>query len=483
MKRKICLLLAMLMILSTSVALSSCKDDEQNGDSTTVTTLPSSGDDDPDAKLYEDLPTGNYGGYEFKSLNVGYALNPIGATDTLSVAMFERASIVKEKLGIEITDSGSTYSAIKTTMSSLTASGDFEYDIVFNETYYQTPLAQTGTYFSVDDYTDSINLDKPWWFTDAMDSIAIDGNSYELYGDLQPMYFDMIWALSFNQDDFTNNKVPFPYDTVRAGKWTIDEMERIIKITAATIGDEHYGVTSHKDFAHVMVAASDFVLVSQDDDYILKVFDNEDRLVEIYNKIRNAFFASNGDYKQNWIKPPVGSASFTRESHQTTTFREARATFMGGVIGDIRSVRDAEFDYGILPFPKYEEGQETYVSHISRVAPSGGLPATNPDIDRACVILENLCAYSYKHVKDEYYDVVVQGRTVRDADSMEMLDITFGYSDKGKAIFEIDAMYTLGIGDSIRQSMCDNSTEVMVGIGSAMPTIVANVETIIEAYK
>lgn len=346
-----------------------------------------------------------------------------------------------------------------------------------------------GTYLSVDDYTDSVNLDKPWWFTEAMDSIKIDGNGYELYGDFHLSYYDMIWGITFNQQEFLDNKIAFPYDMVRDGNWTIAEMEKIIKITAATLGDEHYGVASHKEFIQASISGSAFTLMYQDDDDLLRPFDNEDRLVDIYTDIMNAFFTSNGDKRMNWIRPDYSSVAwnssgnFKLETSHIDTFSSGRATFMGGVISDIRGVRNAEFQYGIIPFPKYESGQETYVSHISRVASSCGIPATSPELDRTCVIIENMSAYSYKLVKDEYYEVVVQGRTVRDNDSIEMLDIIFGYDERGKAVFEIDDVYTLGLSDEIRKSMSDNVTEIMVNIDSAMSTVNSNIETMIEAYK
>ena len=46
-------------------------------------------------------------------------------------------------------------------------------------------------------------------------------------------------------------------------------------------------------------------------------------------------------------------------------------------------------------------------------------------MERTCTVLEHLAANSYRYVTDEYYEVVIQARTVRDNDSVEMLDIIF----------------------------------------------------------
>ena len=116
-------------------------------------------------------------------------------------------------------------------------------------------------------------------------------------------------------------------------------------------------------------------------------------------------------------------------------------------------------------------------------AASLGIPAATPNLERACTILENMAAYSYKLVRYEYYDVVVQGRTVRDNDSIEMLDIIFGHTELGKTKLEIDMLYSIGIMDVIRKDMSDCISEIMVSIDGAMGTIEGNMESVIEGSR
>ena len=496
MKRKISLLLAVMMLLSVMVIFSSCGND--NGDAaatTTVTTAPQNGGtSNTEENIFEDVPTGSYGGYTFQFLNntSNYAITtivPNETTDTVDAAMFARNAYVKEKLAIDIIEVRQTYDEVRSTMSSLTSSNDFEYDAVYNEVHLQTPLAQSGTYLEVDDLDSYINLSKPWWFTDAMESISIDGNGFELFGDLQLMYYDSIWGMTFNQQDFLDNKQSFPYDLVRSGDWTLEELEKLMKATYQKPGAEHYAMASHKDFISAMIAACDFALVTQDDDDVLKVFEDEERFVEVYTSIMTLFYSSTGYEKMNYVVPDYNASSYTSGQWASDTdtwsgkFPLGKSTFMAGTIGDIRAVRSADFQYGIIPFPKYDTDQEQYVSWVYRGAASLGVPATSPNVEQTCVILENLAAYSYKLVKHEYYDVVVQGRTVRDNDSIEMLDIIFGHTDLGVTYLGIDTTYRLGLSDQIRKSMSDNVTEIMVDIDGIMGSVATNVESLIEAYK
>lgn len=493
MKRKLCLALAVLMLLSTAALFTSCSNGSGDGSSTTVTTAPTPGNggNGGTVDLYADLPTGNYNGYEVQFLNASSSfintIVPEDTTDTVDAAIFARNSFVKEKLQVNLKEINQTADNVKKTMTQLTSSNDFEYDIVFNTVYRQTPLAQSGTYTPVDEMTSYINLNKPWWFKDTMDSISVNGKGFELFGDIHLYYYESIWGMVFNQEDFIDNKQTFPYDLVRSGDWTLEEMEKIMKATYKKPGEEHYAIVGHKDLISAMMVASGFELVSQDYGDVLKVFEDEVRFVDTYTKIMNVFFTSNGPNKMNMI-----IADYKSEAYKSgifdgfefqTSFITGKGTFMGGTIGDIRIVRSSEFQYGIIPLPKIHDDQEQYVSMVVNYAYSLGVPATNPYLEQTCVIIENLAAYSYKLVKHEYYDVVVQGRTVRDNDSIEMLDIIFGHTDLGVTYLGIDTTYRLGLSDQIRKSMSDNVTEIMVDIDGIMGSVATNVESLIEAYK
>ena len=493
MKRKICLVLAMLMIFSVAAVLVSCGDKgDQGGASTTVTTVPG-GTGPTDSHLYEDLPTGAYDGYEFKTLNgkVGYSIDtivPEDTTDSLDAAIYARNAFVKEKLGITMTDLYAD--GVEDTMKSLTSSNDFEYDVVFNRVEFQIRIVPLGTYLPVDDYEEYLNFDKPWWFTDAMDSIKVDGRGFELFSDMHLAYYDSVWAMAFNHSDLINNKQSFPYDLVRSGDWDIEELEKIVKATYNKPGEEHYGITSHAGSITAFMVASDFRMVEQDDDLVLKMFEDETRFVEIYTAIKNAFFTSNGPGKTNIIRVSAKSnAAKQYEGYEVgwvESFTNGSATFMAGTIGDLRAVRSSSFDYGFVPMPKYDgEQQDQYIGMIHNGASSAGIPTTQPDVERTCVILENLAAYSYKLVKYEYYDVVVQGRSVRDNDSIEMLDIAFGVDEDGLGTtrFVIDKVFIMDLSVAVEREMSDANEGVLVTVDGLRGGADSRIEEIIENYK
>ncbi|MBQ7983848.1 MAG: hypothetical protein IJ302_09765, partial [Clostridia bacterium] len=105
---------------------------------------------------------------------------------------------------------------------------------------------------------------------------------------------------------------------------------------------------------------------------------------------------------------------------------EDRTLFRPGSIFDIQTYRSMDSDFGILPYPKYDEAQDEF-SHIiaSAYCPALCIPATNSDPDRTGFLLEALAYESRDTVTKAYYDVSLYTKMTRDNESGEMLDIIF----------------------------------------------------------
>ena len=495
MKRKICIILAVLMLLSMVALFSSCGDKNTDGAAnTTVTTLPGGDGEDLEAKLYEDLPTERYEGYDFKSLTRELHYESIttfvpedGSQNTVDIALFKRNSYVKELLGINIID---TYTRdVNTPIKAITSSNDYEYDIVFDRTDAMTTHAIAGAFCRVDEYENLLNFNKPWWFKDAMDDVSIDGNTFFTFGDINVGYYEAIYTVGFNKAHLIDNRQTLPYDLAREGKWTIEEFEKLIKNISD--GQNYYGITGHSIVPSVLMVGAGIEIVEQDDSDGLRVYDDETHLVDAYTKIKDLFFASNGFGKTNYIDPSGNSALATHFWTDSPENGDYRERFTKGLcsfyiinVGQfISEVRASEFDYGYLPIPKYDVEQEKYISLLHGGSIALGITITNPDVERTCSILENFGAYSYKMVRYEYYDVLLKGRAVRDPDSVEMLDIAFGVDERGSTAFSLDKIYNIGLSAVVELNMFDNVAGIMDKIDEASGAAQEKMDTILEAFK
>jgi len=91
-----------------------------------------------------------------------------------------------------------------------------------------------------------------------------------------------------------------------------------------------------------------------------------------------------------------------------------------------------EADFGIIPYPKYDENQARYY-----VRSGGGwpkiVPAHAPNPERTSIILEALAAESRNTVVPAFKEINLKTKISRDNESAEMLDLIFnsGFGDVG----------------------------------------------------
>ena len=86
----------------------------------------------------------------------------------------------------------------------------------------------------------------------------------------------------------------------------------------------------------------------------------------------------------------------------------------------LRDVKD--WNYGVLPYPKYSETQDHYYSRVVD-AWLHVVPKSCSDIDRASVILEALASGSSQYVFPAYYEKVLKYQIMRNPQDIEMLEL------------------------------------------------------------
>jgi len=109
-----------------------------------------------------------------------------------------------------------------------------------------------------------------------------------------------------------------------------------------------------------------------------------------------------------------------------TAFAEDRGLFYMVGIGTAMEYRYMESDFGILPIPKYNEEQPQYYTSFSKYN-SGciAIPISCLSTNEAGFILQATCLASTNTLRTTFYDTVLNGVTVRDTESSDMLDILF----------------------------------------------------------
>lgn len=102
-----------------------------------------------------------------------------------------------------------------------------------------------------------------------------------------------------------------------------------------------------------------------------------------------------------------------------------------------------ESDYCILPYPKYDEAQDSYGTYLQDGHSIICVPITAKDPAMVSACIEALAAEGFRTVFPAFYDTVMSHKYTRDEESVEMLDIVrssvwynFGY------VYCMDALFT-----------------------------------------
>ena len=115
--------------------------------------------------------------------------------------------------------------------------------------------------------------------------------------------------------------------------------------------------------------------------------------------------------------PPSNDAS------DILLINSGRLMFQTVSLANLEKCRDYDVEFGILPYPKYDESQKDYIS-----LDWGGLmsvPSSVTDPELVGAAMELFAWESENEVIPAYYDLVLAGKLSRDKDSSSMLDIVF----------------------------------------------------------
>ena len=268
-----------------------------------------------------------------------------------------------------------------------------------------------------------IDLHKTWWDQKVSENLVISNIRYAVNGHLNITTHDLTYCLVFSKDQIADNGLENPYDLVRDGKWTMDKMaEQMVAVTRDANGDgtfdeeDNYGYASaiKMTLPSFWIGAGEKTITLNDAGIPSLTMDGE-RFHNVIEKIF-AITYDNGTRYQN------KADDYDIPTECKDLFVGDRALFMDCSLFYVAALRDMETDFGILPYPKYDEAQAEYCSRVSYFMPAV-MPATNRNLELVGAVLEYINYRAKENITPAYYDITLKGKVSRDEESVEMLDI------------------------------------------------------------
>ena len=372
------------------------------------------------------LPEGaDYGGYTVKFLtltnyNHNFRLAVESDGETLNDAGARRNAAVSDLLNIEF-EAVEMDSPVSKFKSSIMA-GDTEYDFMLPHATDGVPQLVTSHLLYDWNNLEYVDLTKPWWNTSMTTSLGIGGHLFYASGDIVMTWQGMM-AILFNKSYLAGMELEKDlYETCFDGEWTIDYMAQIIKGHSKDLnGDgkmtnvDQYGLLDNKNAGYVYMYSADQRVTVPDADGWPTLTLNTERMAEIVGKYYNLIHSG-----ETYLD------IYSNASYPTSTYRntivEGRAFLatldVGGLYAQLREI---EFDFGLLPMPKFDEAQENY--RVFCGAGLIGVPSNAPNPERTGVIAEALAYYSYKEIRPAFFDIVLENKAVREENAYKVLQM------------------------------------------------------------
>ncbi len=389
-----------------------------------------------ETELSPGLPESNFDGYEYIVLteteyNGRYKLAPEAEEgEPLNDAAYIRNGIIGDTYNVKVgvSEQKDLFSALQNAV----LSGDQSFSLVIPHPQMQTPKMMSAHLLYDINSLPYIDMNKPWWNRSIAEEFSLGGRLYYSTGDLSITYQGFV-ALLFNKSFIETFGLEEPYALVNGGKWDTDRFTDMLKTVSSDIdGDgnftsaDRYGYAGIEGCGYVFSFACGQSMSVHDENGIPRLALDSERMTGLVEKYYRLLYADH----MTWLGG---------EQEIVDMFNEERALFTAIDIGCwYGRTRDIGLDFGLLPYPKYDENQDAYYSGFG-----GGIfavPLLCEDPDRSGILLEALNAESYKLLRPAYFEIVLYNKCLRDEQSAEILtmlhnskkcDFAFNFASSG----------------------------------------------------
>jgi len=231
----------------------------------------------------------------------------------------------------------------------------------------------------------------------------------------------------FNKKMMDSLDMEYPYQYALDGKWTYDVFLDYIKgITSDLDGDgdfdihDRYGYANMGNLTNLMAYGMGIEPFNQHEGgYYAPDFLNE-KLINVFSKIID-LRERDDIFKANLYQPGSGSGHAIVDDAGLHVFMLGNSLFSTTGTGSLKLRYIEDFDFGIVPYPKYDESQEYYCGSQS---PSPfAVPNAVGDPEMVGAALETLSQMCHAELAPTYINVYVNEKELRDEESVSVMQM------------------------------------------------------------
>lgn len=420
-----------LLLVALLLSMASCG---STPDATKETTAPVTTDtvEAEDTTIRSSLPALDYNGDSFTVfvedyggyVGVEFYVEDING-EIVNDAVYNRNQTVSEQLNVALdwvglTHTWETREEYLTKLRSSVLAATSEFDIATGIGYFMPSFVSEGLLTDLSSLP-YLDIEKPWWSKSYMDNAAVDGRYYAATGDISLGMIKYMMCVFENMEFADKLGVESLYDVVRAGDWTLDKMKALTSDVYSDLNgngkydrEDQYGLLFHNPnhFTGFLEPFDVTIVEFQGDDAVLAYgnahnIDVVEKLVDLISDNEGIYFDPTGNH----------------ETVDDSIFRDGNVLLTTGWLCNTDTYRDLEYDYGVLPYPKYDETYTEYKTTVLNNHSVVAIPVDAKDPERSAGILEALAYESWKSVTPAYFEVALKAKYARDDDTAQMFDL------------------------------------------------------------
>ena len=431
MKKSIAFLLVVVMVV---LAMAACAQIDGN-DQETGTTV-DVGNERLD-KIPEDL---RFDGEDVVILSRGtqmYTQDEIAVpelnSEPVNDAVFNRNIVVGDRLNVNIVsrpqDNSDPFKTVEEIERVVKGGGD-DYDLFAGACYATLPSALRGTFYDLASL-EYLDLDQSYWMQDYNNTISYGESQYTATGTIALSTYRLAIVTLFDKKLFDDKNLPYLYEAVENDEWTLDYHAALVEnfyqdLNGNAKRDEEdlFGFVTSADInvdAYWSACNVPLVKKNADGDYEWAL-DNA-RLSDVVDKVLYLICESGGTYicsaNENNTAQPLMREMFAQGRAATTALR-----LMAVELDEIRSM---QYEYGIVPMPKYDKAQKEYATQMHDQFTVFAIPVSvaSDKLELIGAVMEVMASESERMVKPAYYEIAIKRKYMSDPVAWEMLDIAF----------------------------------------------------------
>lgn len=426
-KMRILSFLMAVMTVVSCISFASCGDGDDNDKPKETTQL-------VDDELFPDyIPADlDFGGNEITFLVMGEGVNNADwrsqdifaesdSDDPIVSAVFRRNAFLESKYNCKIKEVPTDTPG--TTARNSIKSGLDEFQVLMCNTAATITLMQDELLVDLNNL-DYLDLTQPWWDQTMRKNCSIAGSNYFATGDISIMDNDATWIMMFNKQLAAQYDLD-PYKEVENNTWTYDKLFEMMQLVAHDDGDgvvewdsDTFGMSTHNSTCEALFYACGKTIVSKDE-ADLPYFVQSSSYVEYITRVLEKSIEFWCDESLVFSSDRSGLTSV--ETQQV--FESGRSLFLAEVLQLAIRLRTMDINFGIIPFPKFESSQKNYGHFVHSTTALLSIPYTCKNVENVAAFVEAMAAKSMYTLTPAYYDIALTGKSLRDEESSEMLDI------------------------------------------------------------